>query len=255
LLDELVTQARVSAGQVLTGASYAEGGSPYSPFRQILRESLSENLPTDSSVDGLELPDDVLVDILTLVPELRASFPDLPDKTPGDPLEEQQLLLDSVGIIFNLLSNRAPQLLVLEDVHWADSGTISLMRHLARSCTRQPLMIAATYREVEIDEARTLHQALLDLQRERLATRIKLSRLDREGTRALMATLFDEEITADFLEGIYRESEGNPFFIEEITKALVESGKLYFEDGRWHRPAIEELGIPQIWPGTSRGVP
>jgi ABC-type transport system substrate-binding protein len=106
-------------------------------------------------------------------------------------------------------------------------------------------MIVVTYREVEIDQARTLHKALHDFQRERLATRIKLSRLDREGTKALLSTLFDEEITPEFLDSIYREAEGNPFFTEEISKALVESGQLTFKDGRWDRPAIETLGIPQ----------
>jgi oligopeptide transport system substrate-binding protein len=86
---------------------------------------------------------------------------------------------------------------------------------------------------------------LLDLNRERLATRLKLPRLDRAQTRELLAVLFAEEITPEFLDGIYRETEGNPFFIEEVCKALVESGQLYYEDGRWHRPSMDELGIPQ----------
>jgi oligopeptide transport system substrate-binding protein len=107
------------------------------------------------------------------------------------------------------------------------------------------MMIVATYREVELDQARPLHEVLLDLNRERLATRLKLARLGREETRELLAVLFAEEITPEFLEGIYRETEGNPFFIEEVVKDLVESGKLYYEDGRWHRPRMAELGIPQ----------
>jgi ABC-type oligopeptide transport system substrate-binding subunit len=237
LTEELITQASVSGGRTFTGASYAEGSSPYAPFRQILRHSMSE--------DGSELPQEILADLLTIAPELQANYPELPDKKVTDPQEEQQRLLDNVAHYFSLLSSRQPLLLVLEDAHWADSGTISLMRHLARNCNQQSLMLAVTYREVEIDEARTFHGALLDLQRERLASRIKLSRLDREGTRALLATLFDEEITPEFLDSIYMETEGNPFFIEEISKALVESGQLYFEGGRWQRPAIEELGIPQ----------
>ena len=77
------------------------------------------------------------------------------------------------------------------------------------------------------------------------ATRLKLSRLDRESTRDMLAALFAEEITPEFLEGIYRETEGNPFFIEEVVKTLVESGRMHFADGRWHRPDIIELGIPQ----------
>ncbi|MCK4314793.1 MAG: hypothetical protein KAX24_03385, partial [Anaerolineae bacterium] len=75
--------------------------------------------------------------------------------------------------------------------------------------------------------------------------RLKLPRLDRGQTREQLAVLLAEEITSEFLDGIYRETEGNPFFIEEVVKALVESGKLYYEDGRWHWPSMDELGIPQ----------
>jgi len=105
-------------------------------------------------------------------------------------------------------------------------------------------MIVTTYREVELDEARPLHEVLLDLDRERLATRLRLTRLGREKTRELLAVLLAQEISSEFLDGIYHETEGNPFFIEEVCKALVESGKLYHEGGRWHWPSIDELGIP-----------
>jgi oligopeptide transport system substrate-binding protein len=87
---------------------------------------------------------------------------------------------------------------------------------------------------------------LADVNRERLATRIKLSSLDKGQTQELLATLFAEEINTDFLDGVYRETEGNPFFIEEVCKALVDSGKLYYEGGHWQRPDdIEDLEIPQ----------
>jgi tetratricopeptide (TPR) repeat protein len=85
---------------------------------------------------------------------------------------------------------------------------------------------------------------LLDLRRERLGTRLGLPRLDRERTEQLLGILFAEEITPEFLEGIYSETEGNPFFIEEVCKALVDSGKVSYKDGRWHRPSMAELGIP-----------
>jgi tetratricopeptide (TPR) repeat protein len=143
------------------------------------------------------------------------------------------------------LSERAPLLLVLEDAHWADGGSLSLLRHLARRTRRQRVMVVATYREVELDAAHPFHQMLLDLDRRNLATRLKLFRLGREGTHDMLAALFAEEITPELLDGIHRETEGNPFFVEEVCKALVQSGELYFEGGRWHRPSIEELGIPQ----------
>jgi tetratricopeptide (TPR) repeat protein len=143
------------------------------------------------------------------------------------------------------LSEQSPLLLVVEDAHWADSGTLTMLRHLARRTRHLRVLLLVTYREVELDEALPLNDVLLDLNRERLAVRLKLKRLNREETRDMLAALFAEEITEEFLNGIYDETEGNPFFIEEVCKALIDSGELYFEDGQWNRPSMEELEIPQ----------
>jgi ABC-type oligopeptide transport system substrate-binding subunit len=241
LVRELVTQAEISGGQALVGMSYAEAGMPYAPFRQIIREVLRNGF-----MDRLDLPEFVLADLLTLTPELRPRYPDVPEPPPFDTQTEQQRLFENLLIFHTALSDRAPLLLVLEDAHWADSGTLFLLRHLARHTRQQRVMIVATYREVELDEARPLHEVLFDLNRERLATRLKLTRLRRKDTEGLLAILFGKDVSSEFVAGIYRETEGNPFFIEELVKALVESGKLYFEDGHWHRPpSMAELGIPQ----------
>jgi tetratricopeptide (TPR) repeat protein/predicted Ser/Thr protein kinase len=240
LVRELTTQIEVSGGRALMGACYAEGGAPYAPFAQIVRRALDNGAGTD-----LDLPQFVLADLLVLSPALRLRFPDVPPNPSLDPQSEQQRLFENVVAFCAALGERTPLLLVLEDAHWADSGTLALLRHLARRLRRQQVLFVATYREVELDETRPLREMLLDLDRERLATRLKLSRLDREASRNLLASLFAEQITDEFLEGIYRETEGNPFFVEEVCKALVDSGDLYYQDGRWHRPSMEELQVPQ----------
>ncbi len=240
LVQELVTQVQVSGGQALVGVCYAEGGAPYAPFAQVLRRAFHSGF-----CDDLGLSDFVLADLLTLAPALRRRFPEVAPNPPLDPQSEQQRLFENVVAFCAALSERAPLLLVLEDAHWADSSTLSLLRHLARRTRRQPVLLAATYREVELDGTRPFQEVLLDLNRERLATRLELSRLGREESRDMLAVLFDEEITPEFLDGIFRETEGNPFFIEEVCKALVESGELYFADGRWHRPSMDQLEIPQ----------
>ena len=241
LVRELATQVGVSGGRALEGDCYAEGGVPYAPFAQILSQALD-----DGSGDGLDVPEFILADLLTFAPALRLRYPDV-EPTPAldDPKAEQNRLFGNLGIFFTALSGQAPLLLILEDVHWADSGTLFLLRHLARQARRQRVMTVATYREVELDEALPFHEVLLDLNRERLAARLKLTRLERAQTGELLAVLLAEETTPDFVDGVYRETEGNPFFVEEVCKALVESGKLTYEGGRWHRPSIDELGIPQ----------
>jgi ABC-type oligopeptide transport system substrate-binding subunit/predicted Ser/Thr protein kinase len=237
LAREIVTEAEVSGGQAFVGASYAEGSAPYGAFRQIIREAISKG--------DLELASNTLAELLNLAPELRHHFPDLPDREPTDPQDERENLLESMVILCASLCDHAPLMLVLEDAHWADSGTLSMLRHLSRNTHHQQVMIIATYREVELDQVRPFHEVLLDMDRERLSKRIKLNHLNPDQTRSMLAILLSGGITPEFLDGIYRETEGNPFFIEEVCKALVDRGKLHFENGQWHCPSISELGIPQ----------
>ena len=237
LMSELSTHAEVSGGRTLIGACYAEGGAPYAPLAQILRLALR-----DGSND---IPEFVLADVLDLAPELKPYFPDIQSNPPLTPEAEQQRLFENVVTFCGTLSEEKPLLLVLDDAHWADSGSLALMRHLSRRIRDKPILLLATYREIEIDEARPFREVLLDLNRERLARRLKLRRLSSQQTEDLLAAILEEEITPEFLEGIYRETEGNPFFIEEVCKDLVESGRLYYQDGSWHRPSMDELELPQ----------
>jgi oligopeptide transport system substrate-binding protein len=241
LVRELAEQARASGGQALVAGCYAEGGVPYAPFARILRRVLEPG-----SDGGLDLPEFVLADLITLAPALRLRYPDVgPGPALDDPRLEAHRRFDNLAIFFRALSGRTPLLLAVEDVHWADSGTLSLLRHLSRHTGRGRMMIVATYRDVEPEDAQRLHEMLLDLRRERLATHLSLSRLDRDQTGEMLAALFASEISPGFLEGVWHETEGNPFFVEEVVRALVEGGKLTFQEGRWQQPGMDELGIPQ----------
>jgi ABC-type oligopeptide transport system substrate-binding subunit len=238
---ELMARTRFTGAQVLLGECYAEGGAPYAPLAQVIQTA------QDPSGFGNPKgpPTSLIADLITIAPALRASYPDAPPNPPLEPQAEQQRIFDHVAAFLADLAGRAPVLLVIDDAHWADSATLSLLRHVARRLRSLRILITLTYREIELDEARPFNTVLLDLNRERLTTRLKLTRFDREQTRAMLATLFQDEITADFVEGIYRETEGNPFFVEEVCKALIEAGKLSRRSGHWQRPDMSELEIPQ----------
>jgi ABC-type oligopeptide transport system substrate-binding subunit/DNA-binding SARP family transcriptional activator len=234
LAHELLTHAQATGAAVLLGECFAEGSAPYAPLAQMI-----------ASTDLSGLPASIVADLLTIAPALRAAYPNIPPNLLLEPLAERQRILDNVAAFLATLSERAPVLLFVDDAQWADSGTLFLLHHLARRARTLRVLIVLTYREVELSEARPLHEMLLDLNRERLATRLKLSRFDREQTCDLLAALFQEEITPEFLDGIYNETDGNPFFVEEVCKALIESGKLTREDGRWRRPGMDQIDIPQ----------
>ena len=72
-----------------------------------------------------------------------------------------------------------------------------------------------------------------------------LGRLSHDDTGTLLATLFGAKRVAEFVSALYRETEGNPFFIEEVIKSLIEQGQIYRENGAWDRKETHELTIPQ----------
>jgi len=240
LIRELSTHVEVTGGRSLIGECESEGGAPYAPFAQIIRKSLRRG-----AENGFDLPEFVMGDLLELAPELKPYYPDVPPNPKLEPEAEQRRLFENMVAFCRSISEHAPLLLVIDDAHWADSGTLSLLRYLAGRTQNQRTLLAATYREVELDEARPFHEALLELNRKRLGTRLKLKRFDQQQSRDLLAAIFEEEITVDFLEGIYGETEGNPFFIEEVCKALVESGQVFHTENGWDRLTMEEIEIPQ----------
>jgi tetratricopeptide (TPR) repeat protein len=194
----------------------------------------------------LEFPDSVLDDLLKLTPDQRYQYPQVHPNPNLDPETEQQRLFENMVTFCHLLSDEFPLLMVVEDVHWGDSGTMKMLHHLIRRTQKQPVMFLVTYREIELKKSRPFNEMLLELNRQRLGRRMKLDRLDQDQTREMLAEIFAEHITPEFLDGIYHETDGNPFFIEEVCRALVESGVIYFADGQWHRPEdMAELEIPQ----------
>jgi predicted ATPase len=236
LVRELATRIGLTGGLVLSGESDSQGGAPYSPIAQMVEQA-----------DLSDLPDLVLADLCALDPALGLRMPDMPPNPALDPQAEQQRLLEAFALLCSHLTQRAPLLVVLDDAHWADGGSLSMLRHLARRARRMkwPVLLALTYREVELTEARFLNDLLAELNRERLAERIKLNRFSREQTAALLAAIFAEQVSDEFCDGIYQETEGNPFFVEEVCKALIDAGLIYRQDGHWERAEMKDMHVPQ----------
>jgi tetratricopeptide (TPR) repeat protein len=150
--------------------------------------------------------------------------------------------------VAQVLANIARQrglLFYADDLHWADRGTLWLLGHLLRQLRNERALIVGCYRETELDRTHSLARSLLDWNRERLVTRIAVRRFDAAETSAQLSALLGEDVSADFGQAVHRETEGNPFFIEEVLKALIEQGSVKRESGRWKRCDVGELMIPQ----------
>src|SRR5436305_5111939 len=175
-----------------------------------------------------------------LVPELRRRVPDLPWALSGDPESERYRLFEAVVGLLTAISVRNPILLVLDDLHWAARPTLLLLRHLARAPQPARLLILVGYRTEPTGEG--LLDALADLRREGLVTQIDVAGLSERETAELVRLRTGEAPSAAFARALHAETEGNPFFIEEIVRHLAEAG---VRAGAAGASELQRFGLPE----------
>jgi len=145
------------------------------------------------------------------------------------------------------LAEKQPVLLVLENLHLADTASLELLHFATRQVGRARVAIIGTYNEAELDRT----PALRDMEQSVLALGVaKLMRLDaltQPDVEQLVCEAFavDHQAARQLGRRLYSWTRGHPFFVEETLKSLVESGRLYERDGRWLGWEVEELDLPR----------
>ncbi len=243
LVQELTRLARERGFLSLTGhCSELEGAPPFAPWIEML-ETVSAIAPRETL---RRLLGDAAPEIAKLLPELHRLFPDLPPPLELPPAEGRRLLFSAFRGFVERSCALQPVLLVLEDLHWSDESSLLLLQYLAPNASQLPLLLIGTYRDVELDVARPLANALRVLVRERVARRLSVRRLPESGTASLLQALSGEEPSAELASRIHHETDGNPFFLEEVVAHLDEEGRLFDEHGRLRRALeLEDLEVPE----------
>jgi DNA-binding CsgD family transcriptional regulator len=149
-----------------------------------------------------------------------------------------------------LLSDLARErllVIVIEDLHWADEASLELFPHLARKLRGVPLLLVGTYRTDELHRRHPLRPVLAELSRIRIADDIALRHLSEEEVSDFLreAMQLGRSPSAEFRKAMFETCEGNPLFMEEVLRALVERGDIELRDGQW-RPTkdVAEIAIP-----------
>jgi DNA-binding SARP family transcriptional activator len=159
--------------------------------------------------------------LLGLVPALAARVPGLAEPAPADPDLERLRTLDAVTELLAAASAAAPVLLVLDDLHWADELSLHLLRHVLVAAQPMRLLVVGTYRDTEPPRSALLTDVVTGLARRPDVARIDLAPL----AEADVAAILEDAGRARALAGGVRDAtEGNPFFIGEVVRALAEDG-------------------------------
>src|SRR5438552_15585043 len=185
-------------------------------------------------------------EVARIVSEVRDRIQVTPAET-GDAEEQRWRLLQAVSGFLRNASLVQPLLIILEDLHDADRGTLDLLVHLSRNLDGARLLIVGTYRDVEVDRSHPLSGALAELRRAASFLRVPLRGLTVDEVQRLMSIVRGQEVPWSRAEAIHRQTEGNPLFVQEVLRYLVEEGLVVREDGRYvlSDPTAPDAGIPE----------
>ena len=194
-LEEFAANSRAHGALVLWGRCYeGEWAPPYGSFAEAIAEYVraadADHLRRELGYGGPPLA--------RLVPAIRERIPDIGEPAPLQPEEERFRLLDAVSQLLIAASARTPLVLVLDDLHWADRGTIAMLRHVARFIARNRILVIGAYRDVELDRQHPLSDALAALRRETEYDRINLKGLDSREVGELLQTVADQDVPEAF---------------------------------------------------------
>lgn len=180
-----------------------------------------------------------------LIPELAERLPALAQPMHGDRDGERYRLFAAVVALLRRAAETSPVVLVLDDLHWSETSTLLLLRHLARHIRPTALLVLATYRDAEVQPGHPLRDTLADLGGDPGCERLALGALDVAAVGDLVRSHAGEQ-APELVRMLYDESEGNPFFVGEILRHLTESGRLS-ADGQphVHGRRLTDLGIPE----------
>ena len=242
--EQLATYITLRGGRTLVGHCYEEGSLslPYLAFVEALRSYVLSREPQDLRK---ELGTGA-ADVARIVSDIREKLK-VKLRPKGDAEEERYRLMQAVTSFLSNAATVQPLMIVLEDMHDADKGTLDMLIHISRHLSGVRLFIVGTYRDVEVDRSHPLSAALAELRRLSSYSRIILRGLNADEVKRMLESITSQEVPWGLAEAVHRQTEGNPLFVQEVVRYLAEEGLIAQKEGRW-RPTKDtplEMSIPE----------
>jgi len=215
---------------------------PYLPFVEIIESQLGQAASFD---DFRRRMGDNAAELAQLAPSLRRFFPDIPQPQDVLPSQKRRYIFQSISDLLVRGARTRSFLFVLEDLHWADESTLALLTHLAIRITQLPVVFIGTYRDLNLESSPALVRTLEELIRMGIRP-IKLEGLSKDAVAQLLNGLSRREVPESLVSIMFDETQGNPFFVEELYRHLLEENKVLDADGQLRKDVTaDEIGVPE----------
>jgi len=221
--EELGTYASMRGAQVLWGRCYEGEGAPtYWPWVQIVRAYAQEADPA-ALLGEMGAGASAIADVVS---EVKQRIPGLQPAAELSPEETRFRLFDSITSFLRNAARQRPLVLVLDDLHWADKPSLLLLQFLARELAGARILVVGTYRDVELGRKHPLAEALGELSRGEATDRVLLRGLAQQDVARFVELSIGRPPPAALAQAVFRETEGNPFFVHEVVRLLAADGRL-----------------------------
>ncbi len=240
LAEELAARATARGAVVLWGRCWEGAGAPsFWPWVQVVRGYVQVQAD-----DPASLRHDLgagAADIAQLVPAVHDCIPDLPAPPPLEPEAARFRLFDSLAGFLRTAAARRPLLVVLDDLHWADVPSLALLRFMSRELEGTGPLVVGSYRQSEVGQGHPLLAAVADLTRGQHHW-LLLGGLGQRDVASFVALVAGAEPSEELAAEVYRQTDGNPFFVTEVVRLLASQGRL---DPAARGAAVLEGGLPE----------
>jgi len=235
LAARFATAVHEQGATVLYGRADEEAVVPYSAFVEALRHYVIQT-PRNELEQALGPH---LHELSSLIAELAGAGSG--PRPTGDAELRRLHLFQAVAAILEHAASRGRTLLVLEDLHWADAGTLRMLRHVLRDTQHAPVLVMLTYRDVELALESPLRPLVSDLRRENEIVRISLGGLGDEEI-AMLLRAAEQPPSPQLVRRLREHTSGNPLFMEEILRSTRESD---ISLGSLDAEELAQLEIPE----------
>jgi len=263
LVSEFLHWARAREADVLEGETAEGGGLPYGPVVEAIRPRIERERAPDDLLEDVWLSE-----LSRLLPELKERYPDLPSPPSGEREMAKGALFEAIARLVGNLASRAPVVLFLDDLEWADAATLEVLDYASKRWAEQgsPVLLLIAARSGELEVSSGFERWLSSLGRRLPVRSLSLGPLGNEDVKGLLGRLrsradskppppaeaLEEQGVSNgarapaglerFGEWLAAETGGQPFYLVETLKALLEEEKLHIRSGADGEEPVVEVG-------------
>ena len=238
--SEFLRSAKKQGAIVLSGWCLSNAALPYFPFLEAFDSIIAENeeeKSLSSQYTGLKT--------LLLAPNVQEGIENQ-ESLSSQVFKDQKFAAVTKQLLF--LSTEKPLVLFLDDLHWADSASLSLLHYVARAINSERILVLGTFRNEELGLSfdgfpNTLVDTIRIMAREELINTISLPNLSTANVGRIAESMLGRKVDSNLVEKLAAESHGNALFVIETVRMLFESDSLLCKDGQW-QSKVDRIAIP-----------